>query len=45
MNTEVYELFKECFPQFSMPEDIFLRLLDADNCKFIPYYENEKMIG
>ncbi len=45
MNTEVYELFLTCFPQFPMPEDTFLKLLDADNCKIIPYYENETLVG
>ncbi len=45
MKTKVYELFRKCFPQFSMPEDTFIKLLDADSCKLIPYYEHEAFAG
>ncbi len=45
METEIYKLFLKCFPQFDMPEDIFLKLLDADNCTLIPYYEQETLAG
>lgn len=45
MKTEVYRLFLICFPDFPMPEDVFLKLLDADKCKFIPYYEHETLAG
>lgn len=45
MNTEIYTLFLECFPQFPMTENVFRKLLDADNCKIITHYEDEKLAG
>ncbi len=45
MKAEVYQLFRCCFPQFDMPENIFCKLLDADNCRFFPCYEHETLAG
>lgn len=45
MNNQIYELFTQCFPEFSMTEEIFYNLLDADNCKLITHYEDEKLAG
>lgn len=33
MKKQIYSIFSECFPQLSVGEDVFFRLLDADNCK------------
>lgn len=35
MKDQVYEIFRQCFPQLPIPKDIFFRLLNADSCKFI----------
>lgn len=45
MNTEIYKLFLECFPQFSMTETVFRKLLDIDNCKIITHSEGDKLAG
>lgn len=45
MNTEIYNLFLECFPQFPMTENVFRKLLDADNCKIITHSEGDKLAG
>ena len=40
MNTQIYELYARCFPDFSMNEEIFSRLLDSDKCEVITRSEN-----
>lgn len=45
MNTQIYELFLQCFPQFPMTEEVFIRLLDADNCEILTHSENDVLAG
>lgn len=45
MKNTVYELFRECFPQYDMTRDIFFRLIDIDKCRIIPYREKDGIIG
>lgn len=33
MSDNIYGIFSECFPQLPVGEEVFFRLLDADNCK------------
>lgn len=45
MNTEIYKLFLECFPQFPMTEAVFNSLLDTDNCQIIAHREGDELAG
>lgn len=45
MKNSIYGLFSKCFPQLSIGEDIFFRLLDADKCSVIPRSEDGALIG
>ncbi len=45
MKTKYYNIFRKCFPELPMTEETFLNLLDAENCKIIPYYEHEVLAG
>lgn len=45
MKNTVYEMFRECFPQYDMTSDIFFRLIDIDKCRIIPYRENGSIVG
>lgn len=45
MNNKAYRLFTECFPELPIPESIFDRLIDIDNCKIIPHYEDDVLAG
>lgn len=45
MKDQVYEIFRQCFPQFPIPKDIFFKLLNADDCKFILRSENGAAAG
>lgn len=45
MKSRIYNLFSKSFPQFSIGEDVFFRLLDIDNCTVIPYYDREVLAG
>lgn len=45
MNSKIYKLFTDCFPQFPMTENIFGKLLDTDSCEIITHYENGVLAG
>ena len=45
MKTKAYNIFCKCFPLLPMEEEMFLKLLDIDSCKLIPYYEHEVLAG
>lgn len=45
MKNKVYRLFAECFPELPIPEDIFGRLIDIDNCGIIPHFEDGIFAG
>ena len=45
MKNTVYEMFRECFPQYDMTREIFFRLIDIDKCRIIPYCKNGGVVG
>lgn len=45
MKSRIYNLFSKSFPEFSISEDVFFRLLDFDNCTVIPYYDEGILAG
>lgn len=45
MKKKIYSLFSKSFPQLSVGEDVFFRLLDIDNCNVITYYDGDMLAG
>lgn len=45
MNTQIYELFLQCFPEFPMTEEIFTKLLNIESCEIITHSENDVLAG
>ncbi|MDE6598680.1 MAG: GNAT family N-acetyltransferase [Oscillospiraceae bacterium] len=45
MKNHIYSIFGECFPQLSIGEDVFFRLLDADNCRLFWYGDSGAPAG
>lgn len=45
MKNTIYGLFSKCFPQLPIGRDSFFRLIDADKCSVIPYYEDGAVAG
>jgi len=40
-----YEIFRDCFPELKLGEEMLWRLLDADNCTFFECAENGELAG
>ncbi len=45
MDNRIYDIFTECFPQFSVSEKTFEKLLGPENCTIITHCENGSVVG
>lgn len=45
MKERVYQIFKECFPNIPLTEEILYLLMDYDLCTIIGKYSDNKLIG